>query len=368
MRTAVRVGSALAVGLAVHTIINLRHLRRPLPLAPDIAESVSVLIPARNEERHIAQTVRSILDQMGLESLEVHVLDDGSTDETAARLAEIDDPRLTVHSAPDAPPPASWLGKPWACERLGAEARGSVLVFVDADVHLEPWAIRGCINLLRHGDFALVAPYPRQISGTWLERLVQPLVTWSWVAMMPLRWAENSNRPSLAAANGQLLILDADAYRSIGGHAAVADEVIEDVALMRALKRGGYRTVTVDGSQAASCRMYSSTEEVVNGYTKSLWSAFNGPAGAAAVNSLVFMSGALPFAAMVLSPKNRIAGAIGYAASVTSRAAVAQRTGERMLPDALSHPQSIIAFNALNALSWWRHVRGTNQWKGRAVR
>lgn len=369
MRATVAVGSAIAVGIAAHTIVNLRLLRRPDPQAPDVRERVNVLIPARNEERHIAHTVRSVLTQIGVPNMSVTVLDDGSTDGTADELAQIEDDRLTVLQAADEPAPVGWLGKPWACKRLAQAADGDTLVFIDADVLLEPTAIRAGIETLRMNEFALVAPYPRQLAVSWLERLVQPLVTWSWVATMPLRWAETSLRPSLSAANGQLLFFDATAYHSIGGHIAVASEVLEDIALMRSLKRAGYRTATVDGSQMASCRMYEGTQKVIDGYTKSLWDAFNGPVGTIGVNALLLLSGTVPYAALILARRRstRVIGAIGYVAGVTSRMAVAARTGERMIPDALAHPKSVVAFTTLNVLSWWRHLRGTNTWKGRPV-
>lgn len=369
MRATVAVGSAIAVGIAAHTIVNLRLLRRPDPQAPDVRERVNVLIPARNEERHIAHTVRSVLTQIGVPNMSVTVLDDGSTDGTADELAQIEDDRLTVLQAADEPAPVGWLGKPWACKRLAQAADGDTLVFIDADVLLEPTAIRAGIETLRMNEFALVAPYPRQLAVSWLERLVQPLVTWSWVATMPLRWAETSLRPSLSAANGQLLFFDATAYHSIGGHIAVASEVLEDIALMRSLKRAGYRTATVDGSQMASCRMYEGTQKVIDGYTKSLWDAFNGPVGTIGVNALLLLSGTVPYAALILARRRstRVIGAIGYVAGVTSRMAVAARTGERMIPDALAHPKSVVAFTTLNVLSWGRHLRGTNTWKGRPV-
>lgn len=367
-RALVTTGSALAVGLAIHTFVNLRNLRSPNTNAPGVHERVSVLIPARNEERHIEHTVVSVLQQLGVPQLEVIVLDDGSTDRTARILAGIDDERLTVLHSPTDDVPDGWLGKPWACQRLGERAAGEIIVFVDADVHLEPWALRALVETLRSAGVSLVAPYPRQLAETWLERLVQPLVTWSWVATMPVRWAENSLRPSLSAANGQLMVFDAAAYRDIGGHGAVQQEVIEDVALMRALKRAGHHTTTVDGSHLASCRMYDGTQQVVDGYTKSLWSAFNGPAGSLGVNALLLGTGLLPLMAGIFGPSRsmRVIGGIGYAAGVASRAAVAQRTREKRL-DAIAHPASILAFSALNVLSWWRHLRGTNTWKGRPI-
>jgi hypothetical protein len=363
------IGAGLAVALAAHTFVNLRALRTPRPDSPSRPEWVSLLIPARNEEAHIERTVRSALAQEGVERLEVIVLDDGSTDRTASILASIADPRLTVMNGSDEPLPTGWLGKPWACARLAERAKGSILVFVDADVHLEPWAVRSTVSELRSGGFTLLAPYPRQLAETWLERLVQPLVTWSWAATMPLGWAERSHRPSLSAANGQLLVLDAAAYRSIGGHACVRAAVVEDVELMRALKITGHLTATVDGSSLADCRMYDGAAQVADGYGKSLWSAFGGPAGTLAVNTLLLTAYVVPPAAMLASRSRttRAIGFAGYAAGIASRALVARRTGERLWPDAAAQPASILAFSALNAVSWMRHLRGTNTWKGRSV-
>ncbi len=377
-RAAVVGGSLLAVGIATHTAINLRHLRRPVSRPPRASsrarDRVSILIPARNEADTITGTLRSAAQQRipddvrGLD-LEILVLDDGSTDETRtlAETVAADEPRMTVMTAPDSAPPRGWLGKPWACQRLSDAATGSVLAFVDADVELLPEAVVALVDTLRDGDFAMVAPYPYQESGSWLERLIQPLVTWSWAATMPLAWAENSTRPSLSAANGQLLVVDAEAYRSVGGHAAVAGDVLEDIALMRAFKRAGMRTVTVDGSHLARCRMYVGPRQLIDGYSKSLWDAFNGPAGSIGVMALLGWAYVLPAVAVIAAPRHRRVALLGYAAGVASRAMVARRTGERIFPDILAQPASIAAFIALNALSWQRHLRGTNSWKGRPV-
>ncbi len=366
----VTAGTVAAVGLAAHTFANMRSLRTPRPPATPARERVSVLLPARNEAGTIQSAVSSVLAQHGVPDLQFVVLDDGSHDGTAdlAVDAARGDARLEIIRAEDRPPPEGWLGKPWACARLADQAEGSVLVFMDADVVLEPDAVAALVEDLRTRGLAMVASYPAQQAEGWLERLVQPLVIWSWAATMPLAWAERSLRPSLSAANGQLLVVDAKAYRSADGHGAVRGDVLEDIGLMRAFKRAGLHTATVDGSQLATCRMYTTAEEVVDGYGKSLWAAFNGPAGSIAVNALLVMAYVVPAAGMVGPGRGtRIIGTVGYLAGVGSRTLVARRTGGRILPDALAQPLSIIAFAGLNALSWKRHLRGENRWKDRPV-
>lgn len=368
MRSIVGAASLGAAAVAVHTATNMRFLRKPKAPSSPVSEHVSILIPARNEATTIAAAVRSALTQRGLSSFEVIVLDDGSTDATASVLASIHDSRLRIERAPDLMPPAGWLGKPWACHRLSQSATGTVIAFIDADVELAPDAIASCVAELRTNGFALIAPYPHQYAGPGLPALIQPLLTWSWVASIPLGIAERSPRPSLSAANGQLLVFDADAYKRAGGHTSVASDVLEDIEIMRAIKASGGTAATVDGSHLASCRMYDTSEELIDGYSKSLWTAFGGAAGSIAVNALLMGLYVLPAAAMVTSRdrRTRILGAAGYAAGITSRTVVAVRTGES-IASAFAHPAAISAFAALNVLSWTRHRAGTNTWKGRPL-
>lgn len=363
----VSAGTAVAAGLAVHTVANLANLRRPAATGPDLTERVSVLVPARNEQDCVGRAVADLLAQQGVPDLEVLVLDDGSSDATADILAGFRDPRLTVITVPDRLPPAGWLGKSWACARLAERARGTVLVFADADVSFGPHAVRAAVAELRSGGFALVSPFPRELAEDWLSRLVQPLLTWSWAATMPLRWSESSSRPSLSAANGQFLVFDARQYHRMGGHGAVRGEILEDIALMRAVKASGGRAATLDASHLASCRMYATPAELVDGYGKSLWSAFGGPVGSLAVNLLLVLAYLVPGLALVLGRRTstRLTGALGYAAGAASRAAVATRVAGRVWPDSAAQPASIAAFVALNVLSWHRHLRGSASWKGR---
>jgi hypothetical protein len=306
-----------------------------------------------------------VLAQTGVRDLQVLVLDDGSSDGTAEVVRRVagHDPRVRLLDG--AALPEGWWGKPWACHQLAEAAQdASVLVFLDADVVLAPHAVAASVALLRWSALDLVSPYPRQVAVTPAERLVQPLLQWSWLTSLPLRLAEGSSRESLAAANGQLLAIDAVAYRRAGGHAAVRAEMVEDVALLRAVKRTGGRGTVVDGTEVASCRMYDGWAELRDGYAKSLWTAFGSPAGAVVVVGELCVIYLLPPLAALRGSR---VGLVGYFAGVAGRVLAARRTGARVWPDSLAHPVSVGAFGWLVATSLRRHRAGTLTVRGRGL-
>jgi hypothetical protein len=362
-------GTLLAGALTAHSVVNLSLLRRARTSPEPLAEPVSVLLPLRDEAHRVEPGLRALLDVLDGTTgpTELVVLDDGSTDGTSDVVRRVVGRHPRVRLVDGRPLPTGWLGKPHACHQLAetADPASTVLVFVDADVTLAPFAVASAVELLRHNALDLVCPYPRQIAGTAVERLVQPLLQWSWLTTLPLRLAERSSRHSLSAGNGQLLVVDRAAYARAGGHAAVKDSVLDDIALVRAVKAAGGRGGMADGTQLATCRMYDGWAELRDGYTKSLWAGFG--SGRAATGAMALLG-----LAYVLPPVSAVArrsgvGLVGYALAVAGRATVARATGSRTWPDSLAHPLSVVALGWLTARSFRGHARGRLSWKGRAL-
>lgn len=363
MTAVVAVLAGVAWALVAHTVVNALVLRRP-PRARDateVVEPVSVLVPARDEAARIGACVTALVAQRGLQDVEVLVLDDESADGTADAARTAGGNRVRVLAG--APTPPGWCGKPHACAQLAAAARGRVLVFVDADVVVSPDGVARAIAQLRRDGLALVSPYPRQLAVSPLERLVQPLLQWSWLTFLPLRLAERSRRGSLSVANGQLLVVDADVYHRAGGHTAIRDQVVEDIALARAVKRAGGRATVTDGTSLAQCRMYDGARAVVDGYAKWMWTVFGSTAGAIGVAALLLVLYVVPWLLVPWTAWAWVAAAAGPAGRLVG----AVRTGGRLLPDPVLHPLSMLAFATIVAVSLSRHRRGRLVWKGRDV-
>lgn len=229
--------------------------------------AISVLIPARNEEQSISACVRSVLESQSVE-LEVIVLDDHSTDRTAQIVRELasQDSRLRIEPAPALPP--GWCGKQAACYTLAKLARHDILTFLDADVRLEPDALARMALFLQHSQAALVSGFPRQETGTFLEKLVIPLINWLLLCFLPLWAMRRFPWSALGAGCGQWFMTYRIPYEKVGGHAAVKASLHDGLTLPRAYRRAGFMTDLCDASRIASCRMYRTASQVWYGLAK----------------------------------------------------------------------------------------------------
>ncbi|WP_320067096.1 glycosyltransferase family 2 protein [Micromonospora sp. RTGN7] len=368
----------LVAGVAVltlHTWVNAsRWLRRPADGPVEVAETVAVLLPLRDEADRLTPCLRGLLAQRGVPDLRIVVLDDGSTDGTAdvVRAVAGDDRRVTLLTG--LAPPPGWLGKPHACHQLAgrADPAATALAFVDADVVLAPYAVAAAVAELRAARVTLLSPYPRIVTRTAADRLVQPLLQWLWLTFLPLRAMERSPRPSLAAAGGQFLVVDRAGYDAAGGHAAVREKILEDIELARAVKRSGGRIALADGSRLASCRMYDDWPQLRDGYTKSLWASFGHPGAAVAVLALLLLLYAAPpliaLAALAAgAPAVAALALLAWLLGAAGRVVSARATGGRWWPDALGHPVSVVVLGWLTARSYHLRKRRRLSWRGRPV-
>ena len=352
----------LSLLLAVHTLINLKVMIKPQP-AP-VQESVSILIPARNEEANIESVIKSALAQEMIPNLLVIVLDDNSSDRTSELAQSFLDERLHIIKSAEEPP-QGWHGKAWACQRLANAAHGDVLVFIDADVTLDAHAVCSAINAMHTHKLSLVSPFPRQSTTEPLTRLIQPLLQWSWITAVPLLIARRLTIPTLAVANGQFIVCRKVDYITIGGHESVKDTVVEDIELARQFSRHELHNSVADGSKIATCLMYPTDRELIDGYSKNAWSAFNGALGSLAVNIMMLFVYVFPLVGFATGHAT-LAG-VTLAMHSASRMMIGRATGARLWPEVILHPFAIATFSAINVLSWIKHIRGTNTWKGRTV-
>jgi len=288
---------AFAVCLVLIGLSNLRRLRRidrypPSPATP----RVSVLVPARNEEAHIGACVASLLAQ-DYPDLEVVVLNDHSTDRTGEILAGLTgaaaraaptrmdedvtgtdadattrDERLRVLEGKDLP--EGWLGKHWACHQLAEAASGELLLFTDADTRHGPASVRHGVAALHAEGADLLTALPFEETVTVAEQLIVPVIPWSILTFLPLELAYRTRSPAFSATIGQYMLFRASAYRATGGHAAVATDPVDDIALGRRIKAQGFRWRLADATRDVRCRMYQSAEQVFEGFSKNLFSAF----------------------------------------------------------------------------------------------
>lgn len=247
------------------------QLQRP-PLTGEVTGSdlmVSICIPARDEAENIAGCIQAALAS-DWPQLEVVVVDDRSSDNTAqiARDAAPDDPRLHVVEGKE--PPKGWAGKPWAAARAAGEARGQVLAFVDADVRLAPEALRALIPKMIDRNVRLISAYGTwSLVGFW-ERALIPTVGWLIRGSVDLDAVNDPGDP-VAFANGQLIVVERPTYDSMKGHAVVKGEILEDVRLAEQFKRRGHGVAMVVAPWAFSVRLYSSLSQILGGYSKNMY-------------------------------------------------------------------------------------------------
>ena len=235
---------------------------------------VSILVPARNEERNIRDCLLSLLSQE-YPDFEVIVLDDQSSDETPRIIASLSRDHHNLRVLQGQALPAGWPGKHWACHQLAQAARGELLLFTDADTRHAPQTLQHAVAGMQHEGADLLSALPRQEVVTWAEKLIVPFMNWAIHSYLPLRLAQKLQLPAFSLTIGQFMLFRKEAFDAVGGFAAATHNVNDDVALGRAIISCGYQWRLMNGARYISCRMYRSLEEILNGFSKNVFGFFN---------------------------------------------------------------------------------------------
>lgn len=377
-----------ALGFSLtHSLVNMRLLRRLRSsdaVRNDDRSDVSVLIPARNEEGRIRDCLASLVAQQP-PVREIILLDDRSTDRTASIATELgfrEEPGSRLRLIRGEEMPGGWVGKNWACHQLSsvADPASAYLLFTDADTIHRPDCVAAALSHARSTRADLLSLWPDQITGTWAEKIVIPLGYLLFMAFHPFsllawlqadpdrarRWGFSRGRlAAMGAANGQFLLFRRAVYETLGGHEALKDHLVEDIAFGRrvAARTGeGMRLVNADGIDLLKCRMYTDFAGVWEGFSKNLRPVFEESHHSFLLfGTVVFMLFLLPFLLAAIG-----CGAAWIAAGLIllTRFLLTLRFRTSWL-GFVAHPVAV-ALALLIALNSWRLCRNRGiVWKGR---
>lgn len=332
-------------------------------------QDVSVLIPARDEAGSIEKSVSAALQSKGV-NVEVIVLDDQSTDATAQIVRDIakSDDRVRLVTSIDLPP--NWNGKQFACKQLSEQARHPFLLFIDADVQLHPDAIAKLIRRYQATHVGLLSAFPRQVTGTWLEKWMIPMMHFILLGYLPFDRMRTHGDASLAAGCGQLFLTTTDAYQQAGTHAAIANSRHDGVKLPRAYREQGMMTDVVDGTQLATCRMYENARQVIRGLLKNASEGIANPRLIGPFSVLLLGCSLLPAVALIVAIVNQQIAAILISAVAVilchvPRVVAAVRLKQSWL-GALCHVPATVGFVFLQWVALANHLMGRQvAWRGR---
>jgi glycosyltransferase involved in cell wall biosynthesis len=327
--------------------------------------AVSAIVPARNEEKVIAACVGSLEQQP--EIGEILVVDDQSTDRTAdfVRGLAVEIPHLRLMHTGEVPP--GWVGKNNAVWMAAREAKSEWLLFTDADAELALGAAGRALEIAAEKKVALVSFSPEQVTETWYEKSLIPFVYCRLAKYFSFD-AVNDPASPVAAANGQFLMIRREAYEAIGGHASVAGEVLEDVALARRAKAAGQTIWFGSGKGIVRAKMYRSFEAMCEGWTKNLYQLLGARPGAV-YRELLSVVPWVPLVLLVLGMWLPFALLTGVGLLLARHAAYGSALASNHFRVAyiLYYIPGVVLYSAVLWASYRAHLRGKVVWKGREI-
>ncbi len=358
--------ASIALGLAlVQLVVALANLWSRPWLPRCLAETeplVSVLIPARNEAANIGNLLGD-LSRLPYTNLEILVFDDLSDDDTAAIVegAASGDPRIRLLRSPGLPD--GWTGKNFGCHTLAAVAGGDYFLFLDADVRISGDLVGNAVAAAQQYQTGLISLFPQQVMVTIGEKWSVPVMNYILVTLLPLILVRLSRRPSLAAANGQMMFFTAAIYRSLQPHFSVRQIRVEDITIARMLKKKGVAVACLLGDERIRCRMYRGYNEAVRGFSRSV-TAFFGNSFLVAFLFWLFTSfGFLPILLTMGIPMMILWFILGMA----TRLAVARVSRQMGLLHLTAFPMHQLSMGMFIFKAFCNKMKREFEWKGRRV-
>ncbi len=333
---------------------------------------VSILIPARNEAENIEKCVRSLLAQK-YHDYEVIVLDDDSDDGTHEVLKRLEksDERLKIIKGK--PLPEGWTGKNWACMQLFEASSKEIIVFVDADTYFDPDMIDNAVRAFKASNLDFMTVLLRWEIASFGEKITVPVVYWSFFSFFPLIIFHLFKFPALAIAFGQFIMLKRDAYIKTGGHEAVKDNTLDDIALAKKVIKVGLNWGVFEAVDFGTCRLYRSFKESINGFSKSLFGAFEYRLLPFVFAwTWIFICCAEPFiltGLSLLGKKTFFSEYLAYLALfeffvLWAIPVLRMKYSYNILP---LFPLAISAYSFIAFLSLTKTLKGSSTWKGRKI-
>ncbi len=323
---------------------------------------VSVLIPARNEEKNISSLLNDLKNQ-SYENIEVIVFNDQSTDRTAEITSDFckTDKRFQLFHSEGLN--KGWLGKNNACHQLAKNASGEFLLYLDADVRIQQGLIESLIAQQHRYNLRLISVFPKQIMKTPGEKATVPVMNSILLSLLPMILTRKSPRPSLAAANGQLMFFEKNTYLQVLPHEQVKNQMVEDILIARLYKKKGFAMQCMTGNETISCRMYHSLFDSIRGFSRNVAEYFGGNHLAAffywflGTFGIVIIAVFLPFVYFIASLITLIATKVFV--SIVSR----QSVWENLL---FALPQQLL-LGIIVIYSYRNKIQKKAQWKGRNI-
>jgi glycosyltransferase involved in cell wall biosynthesis len=323
---------------------------------------VSILIPARNEAEDILFLLESLKNQ-DYNNIEVIVLDDNSEDETYQKVNEFcqTDNRFKIIKGDSLK--QGWLGKNYACHQLAKQAKGNFLLFLDADEIVKDGLINNALYRMQIGKLSLLSLFTNQITQTFGEKAVVPLMHYLLLNLLPLRLVKLTSLPSLSAASGQFMLFNAPDYQQNQWHQQVKGKVVEDIEIMKLVKQNKLNGEALLANGYIYCRMYKSYKESLEGFSKNLLSGF----GNSILGLLVYLFLVVLGPIFILFYLNFQLFYFAITLIIFSRLMISYLSGQNVFMNIIFHVLQMITLLVIAALSIKKSLNKTLNWKGRII-